>query len=461
MKKSYDSEFRNGKLLPLLLKFAFPSTMVALSSILFSITDRYFIGQAIGRPGIAAVTIAFPLVALIDATGMFFNVGGSSLVGVLMGQGNLTGARKTLGTSMFAVLVLGILYTFLSLVFLEPLSRFLGATDANIIYVKEYIFYLLPSAVFQIAFWSFCSFVRSEGKPMKSMNINFVSIITNVVLDYYFIVVLGWGMKGAAIATSFANFMPAALLFIHFYKSEIIKLEFQYIKWDLKIFKGMFPSGFSSFFNDFLYATYTFILNIQLLKYGGEIALISLGIMTILRNFINTSYIGVSVGRQPIISFNWGAKNFKRIKEVFLLSFWITIFNSIVLIGILLIFSEEIISFFIKDDPEVVSYTTNAINYHLKYMTGTAIYLICATYFQAIRKGQVTTRFVFLRLLVLSIPLSYILPLKWGVIGVYLSFPIADCITALVALFFMKKELKLLDIKAEKHRLLTHSNTLT
>ncbi|WP_027127898.1 MATE family efflux transporter [Fusobacterium perfoetens] len=454
MNKDQRSQFRDAKLLPLLIKFSVPSTIVALSSILLNTTDRYFIGQAMGRVGIGSIATIYPLIVLGDALGMFFNAGGSSLVSIQLGQDNLEDARKTLGACIYTVIVVGIVYTILGFTFLEPLVRFLGATDSNINYVKDYCFFFLPSVTFQMAFWSFCAFVRSEGNPIMSMMINFASIIVNVILDYLFVIVLKWEMKGAALATSFANFVPAMLLLYHFYKSDILTLKNKYISWDFSIVKRMFSTGFSSFSNEFLYGTYILVLNVQLLKYGGEIALISLGIMTILRSFINTSYSGLNQGRQPIISFNWGAKNFKRVKDTFILSLIISGISSVFLVGIVVLLSDKIVQIFIKNDSEVVEYTSQAIRYHLMYMTGTAIYLCCAGYFQAIRKGFITTRLIFLRLVVLSIPLAYILPLKFGAMGVLISFPIADCTTALVAGYLMWKEVKLLDRKYMRHEMI-------
>lgn len=447
-------QFRDAKLLPLLIKFSIPSTIVALSSILMNSTDRYFIGQAVGRTGISAIATIYPLIVLGDALGMFFNAGGSSLVSIQLGQNNLAGAKKTLGTCIFTVGVIGIIYTLLGFIFMNSIVRFLGASDSNIKYVEDYCKFFLPSVTFQMAFWSFCSFVRSEGNPIMSMMINFASIFANVILDYLLVMVLDWGMKGAAIATSIANFVPAMLLLYHFYKSDLLKLENKNIVWDFQIVKKMFSTGFSSFANEFLYGTYILVLNMQLLKYGGDIALVSLGIMTILRSFINTSYNGLNQGRQPIISYNWGAKNYKRVKDTFLLSLLISSISSVILVSIVVIKSDDIVRLFIKNDPDVVAYTTKAIRYHLKFMTGTAVYLCCGTYFQAIRKGFITTRFIFLRLVVLSIPLAYILPLKFGAMGVLMSFPIADCTTALVSLYFMYKEVKMLDRKYMRHQMI-------
>lgn len=450
-------DFRTKKLLPLLIKFSIPSSIAALTGIIYNITDRYFIGQTIGRNGIGALATLFPIVVFIDATGMLFNSGGSSIVGIALGRKDLNGARKILGASLFAVVLIGIVYTILGFTFMKPLSIFLGAGENTLYHLMEYCKYFYPSITFQIAFWSFCAYVRSEGNPMVSMMINLSSTISNVILDYYLVVVLDMGMKGAAIATSISNIIPTLGLLFYFSRSKILTLEKKYFTWNFPILKRIWGVGFSSFLNETFYGIFTFTLNKQLVRYAGEIGLAAMGIMSVLRSFINTSYSGFNQGRQPIISYNWGAKYYGRVKEAFIDSLGLTMGLSVILVSIVLYFSEELTGFFVKNDPELIAYTSKAIHIHLKFMLSTAIYLSCSHYFQAVRKGYITSRFVILRLPLLSIPLAYILPLKFGATGVLLSFPIADSIAAIASAIFMYKEVKLLDRKQLRHKMIVRA----
>lgn len=444
-----EREFREGKLIPLLIRFSIPSTISALTIIMYNVTDRYFIGQAVGRNGIGAIAIIFPIILLLNATAMLFSMGGAALAGIKMGQEDISGARKVLGTSVFMVIVLGAFYTIFGIVFQVPIVKFMGAGEHNIKYAIEYNTYFFPSIIFQLIFNSFCAFVRLEGNPIMSMIINLSSAFANIILDYLLVMVIPLGMKGAALATSVSNIIPAILLTIYFHRSSLLKLERRYIRFNKIIFKGIFSIGISAFLNQFFNGLYVYVLNIQLVRYGGEIALAAMGIMSILRNFINTSYVGLNQGRQPILSYNWGAKNYKRVKDTFYTSISITAVASLILVTFIVFKAPFMAGFFVKNDTELVNYTVKGIHIHLGMMISTAIYLSCTNYFQAVGKGYITSRFIFLRLIVLSIPLSFLLPLKLGAIGALLSFPIADTTAAIIAVYVMRKEIKNLNYRQE------------
>lgn len=442
-----EREFGEGRLLPMLIRFSVPATISALTIIIYNVTDRYFIGQAVGRNGMGAIAVIFPIILLLSATALLFSIGGAALAGIKMGRKDITGARKVLGTSLFIVIVMGLVYTVFGLCFQIPIVKFMGATENNIKYAVEYNTYFFPSIIFQLIFNSFCAFVRLEGRPIMSMVINLISAFANMLLDYILVIVFPFGMKGAALATSVSNIIPAIVLIVYFLRSNLLKLELRYIKHNWEITKDIFSIGISAFLNQFFNALYVYVLNIQLVRYGGEIALAAMGIMSVLRNFINTSYVGLNQGRQPILSYNWGARNYKRVKDTFYTSISITTVASIILVSLIGFKAPFVAGFFVKNDAELINYTVKGIHLHLGMMISTAIYLSCTNYFQAVGKGYITSRFIFLRLIVLSIPLAFVLPLKWGVSGALLSFPIGDTISAIFAVYVMRREIKSLNNK--------------
>ena len=277
---------------------------------------------------------------------------------------------------------------------------------------------------------------------MLSMMTNFTSAVANMILDYMWVVKMGYGMKGAALATTISNVIPGIFLIVYFLRGKLLKLEIEKIKLDIKIIKEVLSIGISGFFNQSLNGVYAYSINTRLIKYGGELALAGMGIMTIVRNFLNTSYLGLNQGRQPILSYNWGAKNYRRVIKTFAYSMGMTIFLSIFLVLVIRFNSRSIAGFFVNNDEELINYTAKAIPIHLGMMMSTAIYLSCSNYFQAVGKGKLTTKLITLRLAILTIPLTYILPIKWGVMGVLLSFPISDTIAAITASIVMTKEMK-------------------
>ena len=311
-----EKEFRDGNILSLLIRFSIPATFAILIGIIYNVTDRYYIGQAVGRNGISALAVTFPIVLILSATGVLFSIGGCALAGIKMGENKIEDARKVLGTCFYALIVIGGIYTVLGMLFLEEIVSFMGATKNSFAYAVEYNKYLFPVTIFQLIYITYCSFVRLEGRPMESMVINLASAIVNIVLDYILIMRYGMGMKGAAIATAIANVVPGVILIYHFLKSDILTLKLKYIKYNHELLKKVFYIGNSGFLNQFLNGAYVYVLNIQLAKYGGDVALAGMGILSLLRTCINTGYMGLNQGRQPLLSYNWGAKNYERVKKI-------------------------------------------------------------------------------------------------------------------------------------------------
>lgn len=435
-------EFRQGNIIKLLIKFSVPATLASLTTIIYNITDRYYIGKAVGRNGIAAIATIFPLIMLLNACGTLFAIGGGALSGIYMGRQEIDNARKVLGSSFLGLVIIGLVFTIFGMIFMEPIVLFLGATKNNIQYVIDYCKYFFPSMTFQILILALCAFLRTDGQPMLSMMTNFTSAVANMILDYMWVVKMGYGMKGAALATTISNVIPGIFLIVYFLRGKLLKLEIEKIKLDIKIIKEVLSIGISGFFNQSLNGVYAYSINTRLIKYGGELALAGMGIMTIVRNFLNTSYLGLNQGRQPILSYNWGAKNYRRVIKTFAYSMGMTIFLSIFLVLVIRFNSRSIAGFFVNNDEELINYTAKAIPIHLGMMMSTAIYLSCSNYFQAVGKGKLTTKLITLRLAILTIPLTYILPIKWGVMGVLLSFPISDTIAAITASIVMTKEMK-------------------
>ena len=436
-----NTELEKKKILPLLIKFSIPSTIAVLINMIYNITDRYFIGQNVGRDGIGALAIIFPITILIGGIGMFFAIGGASAAGIKLGERDKDGAEKVLGTTIFWILIIGLSLTGLILFNLTPILEILGASKNNIGYAYTYYAYIIPTLMLQLVFMSLNAFIRTEGNPMLSMKINLLGAVLNTILDYILIVRFGMGIKGAAIGTAAAGVVPAIIQLYHFFRSDIITLKLKNIRPNLEVMMEISKIGIGSFLNQFLNGVSVYIMNIKLNYYGGDLAIAAVGIVSTSRNFINTSFIGFNQGRQPILSYNYGAKKFDRVKETFILSTKITFTVALILVFVVVGNSDTVARFFVNDE-KLIEFTAHAIKLNLFMMVSTALYLSGTNYFQAVGKGKKTTQLLTIRLAVLTIPLIYILPVFWGLNGVWLAFPISDTIAAIIAMYFMKKEFK-------------------
>jgi putative MATE family efflux protein len=436
-----NTELEKKKILPLLIKYSIPSTIAVLINMIYNITDRYFIGQNVGRDGIGALAIIFPVTILIGGIGLFFAIGGASAAGIKLGEKNKDGAEKVLGTTVFWIIIIGGSLTALILFNLTFILKILGASKNNIGYAYTYYAYIIPTLVFQLVFMSLNAFIRTEGNPMLSMKINLFGAALNTLLDYILIVRFGMGMKGAAIGTAVAGTAPAIIQLYHFFRSDIITLKLKNIRPNLKVITGITKIGIGSFLNQLLNGISVYIMNVKLNYYGGDLAIAAVGIVATSRNFINTSFIGFNQGRQPILSYNYGAKNFGRVRETFMISTKISFTVALILVFVVVGSADKVADFFVNDE-KLVEFTSHAIRLNLFMMVSTALYLSGTNYFQSVGKGKKTTQLLTIRLAVLTIPLLYILPVFWGLNGVWLAFPISDTVAAIVAMYFMKEEFK-------------------
>jgi putative MATE family efflux protein len=432
------------KILPLLIKFSIPATIGILITMIYNITDRYFIGQHVGRQGLGGLAITFPITILILGISMLFTMGGPSSAGIKLGEKNKKGAEDILGTTVFWIIGIGGLLTVFLLLFLPKILTFLGATEGNLGAALEYNYYLVPFTIFQILFIALNGFLRVEGNPMLSMKVNLFGAGLNILLDYILIARMGMGMKGAAIGTAAASVIPVIYMLIHLFKSEVIGLHLKNIKLNYPIMQRISHIGMGAFYNQLLSGITIFIMNKNLNVYGGELAIAAVGIVMTMRNFMNVSFIGFNQGRQPILSYNYGAKNYDRVKETYILSTKIVL----VIVAILTLFivggAKYVANFFVSD-TELITLTTTALILNLLLMFSTSLYFSTFNYYQAVGKGKKNKKLLIIRVFFLTIPLLYILPMIIGLNGVWLAVPVADTIAMFFALYSMKGEFKELD----------------
>ncbi|MBC2856058.1 MATE family efflux transporter [Cetobacterium sp. 2A] len=433
-------EFENSRVLSTILKFSIPSSIGSIIGMLCVLTDRYFIGQVAGREGMSAIAIVFPYAMIMNSITFLFS-GIAIIIGVKLGEDDKDGAEKILGTSfLWIILIGGALSVFLWL-FNNKILLLLGATPENIVYAKQYTYYIIPIAVFQI-FLGQSTLMRGIGYPVSAMGVNIFTAVVNIVLDYIFIMKFSMGILGASLATFIATAMSAIYIVVYFFYCPVIKLRFKHMRFDVEILKSVFKIGSPRFYNQLLQSALVVVTNKRAGIYGGDLATAAIGIISIIRNVINTSLQGFNQGTAAIISYNYGAKNYKRVKEVVKIQLWTVIVISSLLVFLMFKNSTEFSKFFVKNDIVLIDFTSNAMKINLCMMTFTAIFLSCNNFFQAIKSSKIATNFFVFRILVLNIPLVYILSYFFGEMGVWLAFPVSDTTVAIAIMCLTYKKLK-------------------
>ncbi|MGL5901630.1 MAG: MATE family efflux transporter [Cetobacterium sp.] len=442
--QSLNSKFEKQSIFITILRFSIPSSFGAIIGMLCVLTDRYFIGQVAGRDGMAAIALVFPYAMIINSFSFAFS-GISIIIGMKLGQKDNIGANKILNVGFLWIFIVGVILTIFLFLFNSTILNILGANKNNISFALQYTKFLIPITTFQIILGQ-SSLIRGIGDTVTAMGVNIFTGLFNVILDYIFIIKLGMGIEGAALATLIATALSALYIILYFIKSSVISFSVKDISLDFSILKDIFKIGSPRFYNQILQSSVIAITNKQAGVYGGDIATAAIGIISICRSVINTSLQGFNQGTAAIIAYTFGAGNFKRVQKVVKIQLITVTSVSTLLVFLLLSNSDKVVSTFVKNDPTLVKFTISAMALNLFLMPFTAIFLACNNFFQSIKESVIATQFFLIRILVLNIPLIYILGYFFKETGVWLAFPISDTLVALGMFYLTQKKIRKLSI---------------
>lgn len=430
----YVNPLGEEKISKLLVKYSVPAIVGMMVNSLYNIVDRIFIGNSsdLGKFGLAGITIGFPIMIIMLSIGILFGVGGATLFSLKLGEGRIEEADHALGNAFSLMVIAAIIFMIAGQIFLKPLLVLFGASEIVLPYSVEYMRVIFFGSVFQILGIGMNNFIRADGNPKIAMLTMFLGAGLNTVLDPLFIFVFKMGMAGAAYATILSQFISASWVVMYFIKSKSKhKLQFKYMKLKPDIVAKITSLGIPGFAlqlaNSFLNA----ILNKNLFVYGGDIAVSGMGIINSLQTIFLMPIVGIKQGVQPIISFNYGARKFSRVKEAAKLS--VLIATIIVVIGYIItrLFPEQIISIFNRDS-ELVKFGSYGLMAWLLFLPVVGFQIIASNYFQAIGKSRAAMFLTLTRQVIFLIPALIIFPKFWGINGLLHAAPFADFFSALI-----------------------------
>ena len=308
-------ELGNEKIGLLIKKYYWPAFISVIVSALYNIVDRIFIGQGVGAVALSGLTIVFPFMLIMMAFGMLFGVGTGVMVSISLGEKNTQKAERTLGNGFSMMLIVSVFITLLILLIKNPMLKVFGATDETIQYANEYLMYILPGVLFQVVGFSLNNVIRSEGNAKVAMYSMLISAGTNIILDPIFIFIFKMGVKGAALATVISMIIMSVWVMSHFLKKRsVVEFHFKNMKLDYAIIKGIVGIGMAPFAMQLASSLVQALLNTQLVRYGNDIAVAANGVVMSVSQMIFMCIIAVNMATQPIIGFNYGARNFARVK---------------------------------------------------------------------------------------------------------------------------------------------------
>lgn len=443
----------------LLFKFAVPSVIAMLVGALYNIVDQIFIGQSVGMLGNAATNVAFPLVTIATALGLLFGIGGASNFNLYLGSGNKERAKKVVGNALFLLTASGLIMLVVIHLFLDPLVQIFGATDTVYPMALEYISITSFGILFLIFSTGASNMIRADGSPKYSMYCLLVGAVLNIILDAVFIFGFNMGIAGAAWATVISQIVSCLIAAIYFRKMKSISLGKNDFLLKGTIVKPIIYLGASSFLNQMAMMVVQIVLNNTatyygaLSIYGSEIPLAVAGVISKVSMIFLSIIIGIGQGGQPIAGYNYGAKNYGRVKEVFKLVVSISLLISFVSFLCFQLFPLQIIKIFGDGSELYFEFAIRFCRIFLLMMIIVGIQPASSILFTAIGKSHKGIFLAMIRQVLLLIPLLLILPIYFGIDGILYAGPISDGAASVVAFIFVYKEMKKLTLLEKEENL--------
>ncbi|WP_338957376.1 MATE family efflux transporter [Fusobacterium nucleatum] len=432
----------------LLKSLAIPAIIANLVNALYNVVDQIFIGQGIGYLGNAATNIAFPITTMCLAIGLTLGIGGASNFSLELGKGFPEKSKHTAGTAASTLIIIGIILCIVVRIFLEPLMIGFGATDKILEYSMEYTgitSFGIPFLLFSIGV---NPLVRADGNAKYSMIAIVTGAVLNIILDPLFMFVYNWGIAGAAWATVISQVVSASLLFIYFPRFKSVKFSLNDFIPQLHYLKRIISLGFASFIYQFSNMIVLVTTN-NLLKiygknsiYGSDIPIAVFGIVMKINVIFIAIVLGLVQGAQPIFGFNYGAKNYYRVRETMRLLLKVTFSIATILFIIFQVFPKQIISLFGEGDKLYFEFATKYMRIFLALISLNSIQISTATFFPAIGKAIKGAIVSLTKQLIVLFPLLLTLPRFFGVEGVIYATPLTDLIAFTVAIIFLINEFK-------------------
>ena len=424
----------------LMLKFAIPSIIGMLVSALYNIVDQLFIGQGVGTNGNAATNIAFPFTTACMAVALLLGIGGASCFNLTLGMGNKKRAGFFAGNAITMLLASGIVITAITLAFLTPLLKFFGSPSEVLPYAQEYVSVTAIGFPFLILTAGGGHIIRADGSPNMTMACNLTGAVINTILDALFVLVFKWGMTGAAAATVIGQVISAIMVLLYLRKFKTVELTLEHFKPHGATVKRIASIGMASCFNQLAIAIVQIVLNNSLKhygalsKYGENEPLACAGIVMKVNMIVFSIVIGLAQGTQPIESFNYGARQFDRVKKAYRLAVIAGGAISIVAFVCFQLFPRQILSLFGEGSENYFEFGTKFFRIFLFFTWINCLQPITSTFFTSIGKPLKGVFLSMTRQMIFFIPFLIVMPLIFGIDGIVYTGPIADMLSAVVAI---------------------------
>lgn len=450
MADSTNTLLENTSVPTLVHKFALPAILSNLVGSLYNIADQIFVGQKLGTVGNAATNIAFPLVLLMVTVFVTIGSGGSSKFSLLQGAGKNDSAGKTVGNSLMALTISGIILMVVTLIFLQPLMVLFGAKGETLELATAYTRIIAIGAPFQILGAGSSMLIRADGSPKYAMASTLIGAVLNIILDPIFIFTLDMGIEGAAIATIIGQMVSAVFSLAYFRKFKSVHLKKEYFALNGTILRAVCGLGLPAGLMQIAVMLVQIMMNNILgfygeqSVYGRDIPIAVSGVVTKINSIFTATFTGISQSCQPIFGYNYGARKYHRVNEAFHYAAKIMLIIGGIALLTFEVFPHQLLEIFQKGDELYLEFGTNYLRI---FMFGTlinGITVLVSNFFPAIGKAREGTIASLSRQVLFQLPLLIVFPLIWGLNGVLFVGPVSDFAAMFLCLILVRKTLKML-----------------
>ena len=432
----------------LMMKYAIPSVVALIVNALYNIVDQIFIGWGVGTLGNSATNVVFPLNMVVMALALLLGDGGAAYLSLELGRGNKKKAEKGVNNTFSWLIIVGIVFCIICVIFLKPLTALFGATPDNLNYALEYGKIVVLGFPFVIVGCGMCSLIRSDGTPQLTMIAMIVGCLSNVVLDALFVLGFGWGMKGAAIATVIGQILNFAISMWYVPRFKTVKISAKAMKPEFGMLKKMSGFGVSSFVSQIAIAIIMTVINYYLVhcgidsEYGADIPLAAFGIVMKFNTILISIVTGIGTGAQPIVGYNYGRADYKRVKKTLGIAVKSATLFAVIFFVVFQVFPGILTAMFGNQGELYTEFSIMSFRIFTLLCFLNGFQTVAAIFFQSIGKTVLSGAISLSRQIVFLIPAIMILCNYMGIKGVLWAGPVADGLAFIFAFVLILMEIK-------------------
>lgn len=422
-----------------LLRFTLPSIIMMIFTSIYGVVDGFFVSNFVGKTPFAAVNFIMPFLMILGAVGFMFGTGGSALISKTMGEGDQDKAKRLFSLLVYVTAVCGIIIALLGIIFIRPITAFLGAEDEmldNCVLYGRVILIALPFFMLQ---YEFQSFFATAEKPQIGLGVAVAAGLTNMVLDALFIAVFKWGLIGAAAATAMSQVVGGCIPLIYFSRQNTSLLRLTRTKFDGKALLKACTNGSSELMSNISSSIVSMLYNVQLMKYAGENGVAAYGVLMYVNMIFLAAFIGYSVGTAPITGYHYGAENNEELKSLLKKSFFIIGTFSVCMLALAEILACPLAKIFVGYDAELLNLTLSGFRIFSFSFLFAGMSIFGSSFFTALNNGLISALISFLRTLVFQISAVLILPVFFKINGIWISIVAAEIMAMIITLVFILK----------------------